>query len=328
MIISKRNLSSILFPALLIMVIIFAAPVKVRATGEFKCKNAGNSLYYDAANCPGTAIYEANNLIETASSSDESVFKVNIGLPYVTFTEQDRESDYCELREDGKCEIVPMGPGTATLTLTDENGKTLTETITVKEDYFSAYLKSKTAYKNIGQVGIYHSPLEDSAYTNSKISYGDSFQQVFSRYGTKVTLKLKGKTYKGTTDHSHLCTFTKVKSLYKLGTTGKLILEFGPAKITKNVKIASETIISPVPIKPNAKKGSFYVDNLHKGDVVTIKVGGKTVKTIKVKKHYYEKRYSFKTRKKMKKNTKVQYIVKNKYKQTLKKKTYKVRKLY
>ena len=30
----------------------------------------------------------------------------------------------------------------------------------------------------------------------------------------------------------------------------------------------------------------------------------------------------------MKKNTKVQYIVKNKYKQTLKKKTYKVRKLY
>jgi hypothetical protein len=214
MIISKRNLPAILFPALLIMVIIFAAPVKVRAAGEFKCKDAGNSLYYDAANCPGTAIYEANNLIETASSSDESVFKVNIGLPYVTFTEQDRESDYCELREDGKCEIVPMGPGTATLTLTDENGKTLTETITVKEEYFSAYLKSKTAYKNKGQVGIYHSPLEDSAYTDSKISYGDSFQQVFSRYGTKVTLQLKGKTYKGTTDHSHLCTFTKVKSNY------------------------------------------------------------------------------------------------------------------
>lgn len=321
----KKNLSALLIPALLVMVMVLMAPVKVRADGEFKRKDAGNSLNFDASNCPGTAIYKATKMIETATSSDESVFQVNIGLPYVTFTEDDRESDYWDLREDGECEIIPMGPGTATLTLKDEEGHTITETVTVDEGYFGAYLKSKTVYKGKNSVGMFHSIDGMPCFTNSKISYGDTIQQVYSRYGTKVTLKLKGKTYKGTSDTRHLCTFTKVKSLYKLGTKGTLILEFGPAKIKKTVIIASETFIYPERIKPNAKKGIFFVDNIHKGDVITVKVGGKTVKTIKVKKNYYWKKFTFKSKKKMKKKTKVQYIVKNKYKQTLKKKTYKVK---
>ncbi|MBR5047924.1 MAG: hypothetical protein IKX76_06770 [Eubacterium sp.] len=326
--VSRRYLSSLLGLALLLVAMLLMAPVKANAE-DFKCKDDGNALHFDASNCPGTAIYEATKPIATAASTDESVFEVNIGYPYITYSENDRESDYCDLSEDGKCEIVPMGPGTATLILKDEEDNELTETITVDEEYFSAYLKSKTAFKGRGSVGMYYeSILSGKTYTNDKIAYGDSNQQVFSRYGTKVTLKLKGKTYKGTTNHSHTCIFTKVKSLYKLGTTGNLTFEFGPAKITKTVKIGSDTYISPFPIKPNAKKGKAEFYSLHKGDVVTVKVGGKTVKTVKIKKFTYYKIISFTSKKKMKKNTKVQYIVKNKFKQTLKKKTYKVRTLH
>ena len=326
--ITKKNMTFALFAALLLAAALFFTGSMQLHAEDFKCKDAGNSLTYNASNCPGTAIYTATKPIKTAKSSDEKVFKVNTGIPYVIFTEQHPESEYYDLADDGQCEIIPMGPGTATLTLTDDNNNTITETIKVEENYFAAYLNSDKSFENQFPVGLYYSKLdysgEEYAYTLKELMYGDTRPLVYSRYGTKITLTLKGKKYKGTTNTEHLCLLTGVKSVCKLGTKGTLTFEFGPATVTKKIKIASDTHIVPDYIKAKAKKGKVVIRNLHKGDVVTIKAGKKTVKTIKVKKNIYKKIYSFTTAKKMKKGTKIKYTVKNKFKQVMAKTTYKV----
>jgi hypothetical protein len=302
-----------LFVIVMLMAVITLTAVmtdKTHADGEFKRTGDMTPLVFDSGNCPGKYTYSASNSIVSAESGDSKVFIANIDLPYRHYTEADPESNYYELGQDGQCEILPVGEGTATLTLKDGEGKIITETVTVDKSYFQAFLESKLL--NDEGPGIIHSKIDPSGeeyeYINNTVAYGESRFRIISRFGTKVTVKFKGKTYKEESGTDGMAWFKIPNKLYKLKTKGKFTIEFGPASITKSFKIASDSSISPNYIKPKASKGSVRVYRVHKGDYIKIKVGKRNVKTAKFKKAEGMKTVKFK-KYKMKKKTKVTAVL-------------------
>ena len=323
--IRKKAFAFVIALAMVATMIPFAS-APADAAGAFEIYDDVNAFEYDKDNCPGTGICEASQPIVSASSSDEKVFQVNTGLPYKYYTESDPEWNYTELGEDCKCEIIPMGEGTATLTLKNEAGETATKEVTVKKDYFAAFLNSRILGES--KAGIIHFKTDMSNEEYEVISntsgYGKRLIQIYSRYGTKVSLKFKGKTYKKTTGTTGIVDFIKPNKLYKLKTKGTFTIKLGPASVTKSFKIVSDSTIDPTYIAPKAKKGAIKIDKVHKGDYLRIKIGKKTVKKASWKKGKTNVTVKFKNKKKMKKNTKVKAYLYNKYKQRLATMTYKV----
>ena len=324
MTICKKVIAVVISVAMTLAMIPFIS-VPASAEGEFIKVSDGSGLHFDAKNCPAKVVYEASDSIAEAKSSNEKVFVVNRELPYKIYTEQDPDSNYWDLGSDGKCEIFPMGEGTATLTLKNNEGKTITETVTVEKDYFRAFLDS-TLINDEGP-GIYHSKIDPSGeeydYIDNTIGYGENSLIIYSRYGTKVTVKYKGKTYKKESMHDGLAFFTISKKLYKLNTKGKFTIEFGPASITKTFKVVSRSRIEPRYIKPKASSGKVKVYKIHKGDYLMIKAGKRTVKKVKFKKAKSSTTVKF-YKYKMKRNTKIKAYLYNKFKQKMAKMNYKV----
>ena len=159
-------------------------------------------------------------------------------------------------------------------------------------------------------------------YTGPEENYGI--------YGPK-TLKLKGPAYASYSikigKHTYSGTFSKeskasikLKTLYKLNTKITYNITSGGVTATWKDKIKSGTDIETVKLFGANKKVTIILENPHKGDVLSFKYAGKLYKK-KIPKDYNGKKHgwTFKLKKKMKKNTKFTITIKNKYKQTLRK---------
>ena len=332
----KRRMIASIFPMVVVLAAMLLFTGAVYADAFDWDSDSTSDITFDAGNCPGDVTVTVTGEFESAKSSDDAVFTVNTAQPKNVVLEGDYSEgiwDDTEIGWDHQIQILPKGVGTATLTVKSIEGEELTKTITVEEEYFKAYLTTKSTFKAFqngtfsGKPGILHNKYiggDSNVFLKNVIGYGQDRITVYSAEGTKVKLSLKGKTYSATTDSHGEADLEKVKSLYKLGTKGTLKLTYGPATVSYSVKIVSVTKIWPNKIKAKAKKGKVEISDVHKGDVVKIKVGKKVVKTVKVKKSKYVAKFSFKSKKKMKKGTKITYIITNKYKQKLAKKTYKV----
>ena len=230
-----------------------------RDSDPFTYSSTNLGLYKNAANYHECT---CNQPIDSAVSSDESVVIVNTGNPYQFYDDSDYANDIDQIdlgQECNACQIIPVGPGTAVITL-KSGSETLTKTVTVEAGYFAAYLKAKSQIYN-GLPGFMDVRYDHSGepYEAGSIimGYGETKRLVYSRYGTKVKLTLKGKTYTGTTGKYNSVVLNKIKSKYKLGTKGKLTLKYGPASSTRTIKVGSITRIYLVYNKYKQKLGSY-----------------------------------------------------------------------
>ena len=157
----KRKMIASVLPLMMVLAAMFLFTGAVYADAFDWESGSDTDVTYDSYHCPGDEIFTATDFIVKAESSDPSVFSANIECPKnIVFTENYRSSDHGEYylgADEKQVQIMPKGVGTATLTVENSDGKTLTKTITVEEDYFEAYLNTSAEYPTFkGKPGILH----------------------------------------------------------------------------------------------------------------------------------------------------------------------------
>ena len=212
--------------------------------------------------------------------------------------------------EDSTVTLVPKGVGTASVTITNNKGQTNTIQVTVTKNWLKGGMKQDT---------------------DSYFHYGDNFVSVRSLPNTKVTIKIGKKKFKGTTKKNGRCNIkVKLKKTPKIGTKYTATFTNSGIKITLKRKVACDNISDDYIFSIEGKKKNLKIELMdhHKGDILTVKVNGQTLKK-KIKK-VSKNRYvaKFKTKKKIKGNATVKVTLKNKYKQKLFSGTYKLYKGY
>ena len=189
--------------------------------------------------------------------------------------------------------VDPVGEGTAFITVTGTDSSTTKIKVVVSKNYFPNCLK------NVSNVWY--------------CWYGNKKLEVSSQPGAKCTLKIGKEKHSLKIGKKGYAT-VKLKKVYKLGT--KITCEFthGKYSVKLKEKVFSATGFDGV----SASKKTVRVDcyELHKGDVVKLTYKGKTyTKKVKKGKSYSTVKFSLKS--KVKKNSKMKIVIKNKFKQKL-----------
>ena len=292
---------------------------------DLKLEEESSTVLYDES-YPGEYGYLSfnNHPIISAESSNPSVCITSLEDCYINeYGEYQDPQDIGE--QESQCKVYPMGAGTAAVTVKDSLGKTLKVSITVKESWFSSYMKTTEK----GSFYYFTLPHPDTdmpnEYRSQNLHYGDSSVDVDARYGTKVTLKVGKKTYPSVTaDQYNRATIKNVKTA-KLKTKVTITSELGGQKKIVKGKVVNKASIIPVTIKAKAKKGEVMLQGASKGDVIKITCGGRTLKKQKIKKVSRTfMTIKFKSKKRLKKNQKIKYTLYNKYGQKLASKSYRV----
>lgn len=202
--------------------------------------------------------------------------------------------------EDGELNVEPVGKGTCNVTVTDEDGSTEVIKVTVTENYYKGYIEDE---------------LDQVTYID-RHWYGSRKLFIHTLSNCKGSIKIGKDTYKFTIGSSGE-KYVKLKKTYKLNQKVYLMIEKDGVKFTTWEEISSNTY--SVRVKGSKKKLKVYFLNLHKGDVITVKHRGKTY-TKKIKKNYdcKKKAFTFRTRKKVRKNgDEIKVTIKNKSKKKL-----------
>lgn len=133
--------------------------------------------------------------------------------------------------------------------------------------------------------------------------YGSKKITVYSRPGTKGTIKIGNDKYKFKTKRDKKSSsdgkaVIKLKKVYKLNTKVVYTAKYGNEKFTFKDKMDSYTDVSEA--KAKGKKIKVITYNVHKGDKVKLRIGGKTY-TRKIKHNHDGKLYTitFNTKKKI-----------------------------
>ena len=142
--------------------------------------------------------------------------------------------------------------GSTAITYTDQRGRKLTYTITVKGNYWKANLKARTW---------------------GSVPYGEKKVYAYSKPGAKVTLKIGGEKHTKKANKTGQATF-KLKKVYKVGKKFSVTAKSGKLKATiKNKVYASGGCY----FNGTIWSCKYYVPvrayNVHKGDYLVLSCG-------------------------------------------------------
>ena len=201
--------------------------------------------------------------------------------------------------------LYPMSVGTTTVNVTGWDGTEVALTVYV----------SSSAFKRVLD---YWSNADD-------LMYGHSAFRVYSLPGVKVSVKVGKDKYNAfkipQAEEIYVDKDLKAnKRVYNLGTKITVTYSKSGVKVVKYFTVKTHTDVTYASAK--GKKLKLGCWDVHKGDKVKVKVGGRTY-VKKVGKNYSYKDFYcvIKTRKSIKQNATFKVVVKNKYKKTLKSRT-------
>ena len=219
-----------------------------------------------------------------------------------------------ELSDEG-WKVKPVSNGTTTLTCYDDYGNTATINVSVDIE--------EDDYSSDDYVDYEETPTLKNSSTVNAIKYGSKTIKGKTYAKASVTAKIAGKKYKAKAKKSGK--YTIKIPVKKIGTKVKVTFKKGKEKCTFTKKIVKPgvKIKTPSYVYRKTKKMKIKLTNVHKGDIVYVKVGKKTYKK-KIKKD--KKSYSYKVNlpKRKKAGSKIKITVKNKFKQTLSSKKMKI----
>lgn len=193
----------------------------------------------------------------------------------------------------GEVEIVANKAGKCVITVKDNRGRTAKIKVNIAKSWVSANLK---------KVSLCLIP-----YSSKKV-------YLQSKPGAKVTFKIKGKKYKKTIGKKGYA-YVNLKKHFKLKTKFHVSFKHNGGTAQWTGKVYSNTSLW-FRIYKYEKKCEVEVYNVTKGDVVTLKAGGRTYKK-KIKKDAKKKTFVIKLKKYGGDTYHVDFKIKNKYKQTL-----------
>ena len=193
----------------------------------------------------------------------------------------------------GEVEIVANKAGSCVVTAKDNRGRTAKINVRVDKAWVSANLK-KVSWCLI-------------PYSSKKV-------YLESKPGAKVTFRIKGKKYTRTIGKKGYV-YVNLKKHYKLNTKFHVTFKRNGGTAKWTGKVYSNTNLW-FRIYRYEKKCEVEVYNVTKGDVVTLKAGGKTYKK-KIKRDAKKKTFVFKLKKYGGDIYHVKFTIKNKYKQKL-----------
>ncbi len=190
--------------------------------------------------------------------------------------------------------VTPKKTGYTTITVTDNLGRSARVKIRVTGSWAKANLKY-TSYASI-------------CYSSKKVT-------VYAKKGTKVTIKINGRTYSKKVGKANKATINLGRH-YKLNTTYKLIFKKGKLTVTKKSKVYNNTYAYTGTLWSCKYLVPMTVYNATKGDTIYLKAGSQT---------YSRKIYSdasitsvnFYTKYTLRNYSSLKITIKNRYKQTL-----------
>jgi hypothetical protein len=195
--------------------------------------------------------------------------------------------------KSGEIEIVANKPGKCVITAKDSRGRTAKLNVRVDKAWVSANLK-KVSWCLI-------------PYSSKKV-------YLESKPGAKVTFKIKGKKYTKKIGKKGYV-YVNLKKHFKLKTKFHVAFKYNGGTAKWTGKVYSNTSLW-FRIYKYEKRCEVEVYNVTKGDVVTLKAGGKTYKKA-ISKDAKKKTFVFKLKKYGGDIYHVDFKVKNKYRQTL-----------
>lgn len=191
--------------------------------------------------------------------------------------------------------VIPVGCGTTTIVCKDPLGQSKEITVTVTASYMKQWIYDVTT------VGT-------ARYGNAQVT-GKTLP------GASVKMSIAGKTYTAKLDKKGK--FKVTLPVRKIGSKVKYTIKYKGGTLVVNRKMAKPTTnaYSIQDITKKSKKIWVRVLNVHKGDIIKVKIGNKTYK-YKVKKNAKNLKHTFKI-KKSKAGKKITLTVYNKYNQRL-----------
>ena len=192
--------------------------------------------------------------------------------------------------------ITAYKPGSTELTVSDNLGRTVVVTVKVEKSWVKKNLKYNT-------YGSY--------------CYGEKYMYVYSNPGAKVTIKFDGKKYSKKINSSGYAKI-KVGANHKYKSKYKVTASYLGYKAAVTGKTYTNSSLSRLylPGKYNVKTIQVTASNVHKGDVIYVKCGGKTY-SAKIKRNYSTTTVSVHLGKYPYQYTKFNVILRNKYGQKL-----------
>lgn len=227
----------------------------------------------------------------TAASSDIS--SVSNSNSSVVALSKNSNRQYC---------VTPKKPGGATLVFKNKYGGSESVTITVTNSYYNDLISKKS------------SP--------GTVQYGKNKIKGSTLPGAAVRVKINGKTYKTTANSSGR--FTVKIPISKVGKKYSITYTYAGTSVTQSGKIKKgNSKITLNNIYRNSTYAQGTVKNAHKGDIIKIKIQGKTYQQ-KIKKNKSKYKFKIKIKTPGKYGITAKATLQNKYKQTLASKKKKV----
>lgn len=193
--------------------------------------------------------------------------------------------------------------GTATLTVSDSYGNKQTVKITVTDKEGDEELREEL-YEELAQ----------NSYDNN-IYYGNTAVSGWTLSKATVVFKINGKEYKKTASDNGYFKFTGLP-VCKIGAKYTFAFYKNGVSYRYSSKVRNNNpYMENYYLYKNQTKFKGLVKNVHKGDIITVKIGKKKY-TKKVTKNASKFNYTLKV-KKAKFGTKITINIKNKFKQTL-----------
>ena len=252
---NARSFVSVLFAACLIFgIVLFAGASDVHAKVDFQDFDEDGFVFSDF------------NEFEHSFYKEEGAEKA------VSFETTNKNVAYAEADQnmfESRVNLIPVGPGTCTITITGSEGGKISFPVTVETKYFKQRLED-------------YIDISEDIYGSKRMVV-----ETFSVKGVKVSLKVGKKKYKAKKTNSDYKAVFKLAKVYPLNTKYNLTLSYKGITIKRKGKFSSGTWVDEYAKvnKKSPKKVSLSVLNLHKGDVVKVKYKGKTYSSSKFKKN-------------------------------------------
>lgn len=279
--------------AMILMIFLFSAG-QVYAAGDLKLTKTSYDLDEPEELCW--------SFIHKEQGCAEDISTITVSRPGVVYADSKPRA------YDGAYRMQAIGIGDVTLTVSGTEGTVIPVDVHVSAKGLQYVMDELTLIKGM--------------------SYGDTKVGIEFIPGSNFELKVGGETFTGAAavkDQDLTTMWFQLKKMYNAGTKITLTVNNQGCTSTVNDKVLKDTWVEK--IKASKKTFSLKTYNLHKGDIVSIKYSGrKYSKKITSNKHQKSYTVKIKVKKKIAKNAKVTFQIKNKYKTSLEKKTVKLRK--
>lgn len=220
---------------------------------------------------------------------DSSIVKVTVKNKEIVSITKDTVID----GDSTTWQIKPVSPGKTKIECSDKKGNVVPVNVTVTQNCISEFIRRKTSLNKV-------------LYGTNKI-YGQTTPNSI------IVVKTIGKKYK--TKSNSKGRFNSYIPLSKIGTKVACTIKYKGATYTASTKIAkSKPSIRLSTVYRHSKNIKVKLSKVNIGDAIKIKVGRKTYKK---KLKAGKKNYTIKLKGKKKAGSKVEVILKNKFKQTL-----------